>query len=424
MTGRYGAFSEKNYLVYALGNLLGMMGKQMLVVAIGWDIYEKTHSAMALGFVGLAQFIPVMLLTLPAGHVVDHYNRRKVLIASQVLSVACVAGLLLASWRHAPVEWMYLFLLLLGVSRSFHSPAAAALVPQIVTTENFTHAVTLNSIAFQVACIVGPAIAGLMMAATHSAVPVYIADLACVLLFLLSLLIIRQLPGAAKPQRKAISWESMLAGIRFIRSTPIILSAITLDLFAVLFGGAVTLLPVYAKDILHAGPSGLGWLQAAPAIGAMLMGIYLSRFAEIRRSGPLLMWMVTGFGIATIVFGLSTHFWLSFAMLFLIGTFDNVSVVIRQALVQLRTPDEMRGRVSAINYMFIGASNELGGFESGLVAGLFGPVFSVVSGGFATILTVLVTGCIWPPLRALDRLHEPEPEPASPPLSPEMTGTP
>lgn len=410
MTSRYGAFSEKNFTIYAIGNLLAMLGKQMLVVAIGWEIYEKTHSAMALGMVGLAQFLPVMLLTLPAGHVVDHYNRRKVLIAAQVGAGLCALGLLLLSWYDGPVGWMYLFLFLMGISRSFNSPASASLVPQLVSEENFTHAVTINSIAFQIACIVGPALAGLLIAATHTAAPVYFIELACVLAFLVSLLMVRQHATAVKVQKRAISWESMLGGIRFIKGTPIILSAITLDLFAVLFGGAVTLLPVFAKDILHVGAAGLGWLQAAPAIGAMAMGIYLSRFPEIRRSGPLLLWTVAGFGVATIIFGFSKLFWLSFAMLLLVGAFDNVSVVIRQALVMLRTPDEMRGRVSAINYMFIGASNELGGFESGLVAGLFGAVFSVVSGGIATLLTVGAVAWFWPQLRTLDKLRDIEPK--------------
>jgi MFS family permease len=210
--------------------------------------------------------------------------------------------------------------------------------------------------------------------------------------------------------KKAMTFQSMLSGLEFVVKTRLILAAITLDLFAVLFGGAVALLPIYAKDILHVGPSGLGWLQMAPSLGAIIMGFALARIGNFRHSGKWLLYTVAGFGITTLVFGLSTHFWLSFLMLLLAGACDNVSVVIRQALVMLRTPDEMRGRVSAINYVFIGTSNELGGFESGTVAYYFGPVFSVVFGGFATIATVIATAILWPELRKLDWLHEPKPE--------------
>ena len=391
-----------------MGSLISMMGRQMLSVAVGWEIYERTHSAMALGYIGLAQLLPVVLLVLPAGHVVDTRDRRKVLIAAQWVNVLATAGLFATSWWHGPVWLMYVWLALVGVGRAFHSPANAALLPQIVCASKFTNAVTWGSINFQAAAILGPALGGLLIALFHQAAPVYLLDSLCCALFGLFLLGVKSSQQVV--ERKEMTLRSLGSGLSFVWNTRIILAAITLDMFAVLFGGAVALLPIFAKDILHVGPTGLGWLQTAPSLGAIITGLLLARRPNFRHSGQWLMATVIGFGLATVGFGLSRHFWLSFGMLFLTGAFDNVSVVIRQALVQLRTPDAMRGRVSAINYVFIGTSNELGGFESGLVAQWFGPLFSVVFGGFATILTVLFCGSLWPELRQLDRLQEVEPE--------------
>jgi MFS family permease len=409
---RYAALKEKNFLLFTLGSLGALIGRQMLTVAIGWEIYERTGSAMALGIIGLVQFVPVVFLTLPAGHVVDHYDRRKVLLGAQILNAIATAGLTVISLLHGSVYAMYACLALAGISRAFNSPANAALLPQIVSERNFTNAVTWGSMTYQAASILGPALGGLMIGALHQAWPVYIIDFLGALLFWIVLLFIRS-HRRTVVQTKAVTVKSLFSGVEFIWKTRIILAAITLDMFAVLFGGAVALLPVYAKDILHVGPTGLGWMQAAPSFGAILTGYFLARFNVLRRSGPLLMWTVIGFGVATIIFGLSRNFWISLSMLFLTGVFDNVSVVIRQALVQLRTPDAMRGRVSAINYMFIGTSNELGGFESGLAAHWFGPVVAVVFGGFATIVTVLLTALKWPELRKLDRLQEEASVPAN-----------
>jgi MFS family permease len=401
------ALREKNFLIFSAGSFISMLGRQMLAVAIGWDIYEKTHSALALGLVGLAQLLPVILLTLPVGHLVDNHDRRKILIVAQIINAVATGGLILLSLWHGPVEAMYLCLFLAGVGRAFHSPANAALLPQVVSERNFTNAVSWSSIFFQAAAISGPALGGLLIGLRHDATLVYSIDCLSSLIFwgMLSLVKVRSL----NLPKKAMTFKSMLSGLEFVVKTRLILAAITLDLFAVLFGGAVALLPIYAKDILHVGPSGLGWLQMAPSLGAIIMGFALARYGNFRHSGKWLLYTVAGFGLTTIVFGLSTHFWLSFLMLMLGGACDNVSVVIRQALVLLRTPDEMRGRVSAINYVFIGTSNELGGFESGTVAYYFGPVFSVVFGGFATIVTVIATAIMWPELRKLDWLHEPRP---------------
>lgn len=401
---RYAALRERNFLLFTIGGLIANIGRQMLTVAIGWEIYEKTHSPLALGYIGLAQFLPVLLLTLPAGQAVDHFDRRKVLIFSQVIGAMATAGLFWMSFTAGPVWSMYAFLVLAGISRAFNSPANSAIVPQIVSEENFTNAVTWSSMTWQTAAVMGPALGGLMIGTLHHAWPVYLVETVTGLMFLILLLFIRN-KRQINPHR-GVSWRSLVSGIEFVWNTKMILAAITLDMFAVLFGGAVALMPVYAKDILHVGPSGLGWLQAAPSIGAIAVGYFIAKIREFRNAGPLLMSCVIGFGLATIIFGLSKWFWLSFLMMLLAGGLDNVSVVIRNALVQLRTPDEMRGRVSAINFVFIGTSNELGGFESGVVANWFGPVFSVVFGGIATILTVILVSLKWPDLRHMDRIKE------------------
>jgi MFS family permease len=398
------ALHEKNYLRYFLGSFVAMLGRQMLSVAVGWEMYEKTGSAMALGYIGLAQFLPVLLFTLPAGNLVDRLDRKNVLLWAQAIFLVATGGLFLNSILHGPAAIMYACLVLAGIGRAFHSPANAALIPQVVSERNFTNAVTWGSINYQASSILGPTLGGAMIGILHNAAPVYLVEFLTCLIFVLVLFRTESRPYT--PTGSSMTWRSMLSGVDFVRKSPLILAAITLDMFAVLFGGAMALLPIYAKDILHVGPSGLGWMQAAPSVGAILMGFFLARQRELRKSGVLLLGSVIGFGIATIIFGLSRNFLLSLAMLFLTGVFDNVSVVIRQALVQLRTPDEMRGRVSAINYIFIGTSNELGGFESGLVAHWMGPVFSVVFGGFATIATVLGIAAIWPELRRLDYLHE------------------
>ncbi len=404
MADAYAAFREKTFRHFAIGNFFFQLGKQMVVVAVGWELYERTHSVMALGFIGLAQVLPVFLLTLFAGHLADNADRRKIVIAAQLGMGLATLGLFLLSYFHGPVWAMYFALLLLGSGRAFNSPANSALMPQMVSSENFANAVTWSSFHFQVATVLGPTLGGLLIALEKAAYPVYLTDFLCILIFLSLLSSVKPHPREIK--RKALSLESLGAGLKYVLETRLILAAITLDLFAVLFGGAMSLLPVYAKDILHVGPKGLGFLQAAPALGAITMAFILARYGELRRCGPLLLWTVVGFGLSMIVFGLSQNLWLSAAMLYLSGMFDNISVVIRLALVQLKTPDAMRGRVSAINYVFIGASNELGGFESGLVAHLIGTVGSVVSGGIATILVVLATAWRFPELLKLDRLQE------------------
>jgi MFS family permease len=299
---------------------------------------------------------------------------------------------------------MYGCLFLGAVARAVSMPANSAFMPQLVPADVFSNAVTWSSMRFQLASTVGPAVGGLVLAASGHPAVVYILDALMTLTFVVCLLLVHI--RSVERKRSATDLRTLLAGVRFVWNTKLILAAITLDMFAVLLGGAVTLLPIYAKDILHVGPSGLGWLRAAPAVGALLMGAVMAHRPPLERAGSTLLYAVFGFGVATVVFGFSHSFILAMAMLFLTGAFDNISVVIRHTLVQTATPDALRGRVSSVNGLFISCSNELGGFESGLAAQLFGPVVSVVGGGIGTLLVVGGVAALWPQLRRLGPLQE------------------
>ena len=324
----------------------------------------------------------------------------------------CFGGMALLSWRQSPVGLLYGCLFLIGVARAFYGPSASTLVPQVVPGEVFTNAVTWNSNAWQLASAVGPALGGLIIALARDATPVYALGCLGSLIYAALVASIRRVnmpTQTAQPtfKRETPSVQSLIAGIHFLRQSPVLLAAITLDLFAVLFGGATALLPVYAKDILHVGPVGLGWLRAAPSVGAVSMALVVAHRPPFQRAGRAFLGSVAGFGAATIVFGVSRSFGLSLLMLFVLGALDNISVVVRSSLLLLRAPDEMRGRVSAVNSIFVSTSNELGAFESGTVAAWLGPVFAVVSGGIGTILVVIATAFIWPQLRDLGALQEP-----------------
>ena len=400
----FAAMRFRDYRLFTIGRVLLFTGGQMQTVALGWELYERTNSAMALGGIGLAQVLPMIALTLITGHVADKNDRKKITLYSMLLLVFCSLTLAAISYYQGAVFLIYACLLLTGVARAFLKPAGDALMWQLIPTSAFTNAATWNSSSFQLASVIGPALGGLSIAVFKSATGVYvlsaIAALSCFFL-----------TAAIKPQKtnfkkEPISLKTLAAGAEFVWNNQLILAAITLDLFAVLLGGAVALLPVFAKDILHVGPVELGYLQAAPSIGALIMAALLVYLPPIRKAGPALLWSVVGFGIVTIIFGLSRWTWLSLLMLAFSGALDSISVVIRHTLVQIRTPDHLRGRVAAINSVFISASNELGGFESGLTAALFGPVFSVVGGGIGTILVVVATAAIWPEIRKLGALHE------------------
>jgi MFS family permease len=357
---------------------------------------------LALGLVGLTQMVPMILLILPSGHVADSYNRKRIILLTVLVIALASFGLTAISWLRADVFWIYMCLLAAGTARTFLWPASAAFMPQLVSRENFSRAVTWNTGGFHLSSVVGPAAGGALIALTHNAVVVYAINGAASLICAGLLCLVRTRHVVTLKEK--MTFESLVAGFRFVYSSKVILGTITLDMFAVLLGGATALLPVFAKDILHSGPSGLGILQAALPAGALLSAFILAHRPPLEKAGRALVWSVVAFGLATIAFGLSTSFWFSFLMLFVCGAVDNVSVVVRHTLVQLLTPDEMRGRVSAVNSLFIGTSNELGGFESGFVAHLFGPVFSVVSGGIGTILVVVATALIWPEIRKYGRL--------------------
>ncbi len=401
----YGALHSRDFRLLLIGVFLAMFGQQMIGVALGWELYERTGSALVLGFVGLAQVLPVIALFLPAGYIIDRYNRRYVVLAAQLLVALSELGLALLSYERGPLLLIYGCLLIMGCALSFNSPASMALVSQVVPETAFENATTWRSSAGQLAAVLGPATGGFLIGILHGATFVYVLSAGAALIFVLLLLTMRvrkqQVPAFG---RRSLS--SLLEGLRFLGKTQVMLAAITLDLFAVLLGGATTLLPIYAKSILHVGPTGLGWLQAASSIGAVGMALTLAHRPPFKRAGRILLLAVAGFGLATIVFGLSRWFWLSLLMLFLLGAFDNISVVIRSTLLLVRTPDEMRGRVSAVSSLFIGTSNQLGGFESGLVAQLIGPVPAVVVGGVGTILVVLLIGWLWPEMRNLETLRE------------------
>jgi len=399
----YEVLRNRDLCLYLLGRLFASLGQQMLTVAVGWELYERTGSALNLGLVGLTQMAPMILCTLPAGHVADNFNRKRIIILMNLVIGLASAGLSWISYTRAPIGWIYFCLFAAGLARTFLWPASSAFLPQLVSRRDFSKAVTWSSGTFQLSSVAGPAAGGALIALLgHVAWPVYALNAAASLLCLILIGFVRR--DHVVIAREKMTLTSLIVGFRFVFASPIILGTITLDLFAVLLGGATALLPVYAKDILHAGPSGLGYLQAALPAGSLLCALILAHRPPLQKAGRTMLWAVTGFGLATIGFGVSHVFWLSFVMLFICGVVDNVSVVVRHTLVQLLTPDEKRGRVSAVNSLFIGTSNELGGFESGLVAYLFTPMFSVVSGGVGTILVVLAVALTWPQIRKYGRL--------------------
>jgi len=400
----YAVLGNRSFVFYLVGRFIASFGQQMLIVAVGWELYERTGSALALGMVGLTQMLPMILFTLPAGHVADNFNRKHVVLGTTILSALASFGLTLVSSLGVGVPWIYACLFLAGTARTFLWPASSALMPQLVPRELFPRAVTWNTGSFQLSSVVGPAAGGALLALTHHPATIYTLNSAALIICLVLLTFVRHEP--APFPREPMSLASLAAGFNFVFASRVILGIITLDLFAVLLGGATALLPVYAKDILRAGPSGLGFLQAALPVGSLVSAGFLAHRPPIQRAGRALLSSVALFGIGTIAFGCSRSFWLSWLMLFTCGAFDNVSVVIRHTLVQLLTPDDKRGRVSAVNSLFIGTSNELGGFESGIVAHLVGPVFSVVSGGIGTILVVITVAWHWPEIRRYGRLDK------------------
>jgi MFS family permease len=432
----YAAFRFGDFSLFTAGNLLSITGRLMLAVAVEWEIYARTHSATALGLVGLVIAVPVVSLSLPAGHLADRFSRKQIILISQIFSGLASLALALVSWKHlsipaiaplregnralagiaavferhhpmfhfddASIPLIYLLLFIGASARTFSWAARSSFFPTLVSRHAFANAVTWNNTIFQIGSVAGPALSGLLIAYFGFSF-VYLLDALFAAAFFLLVLPIRR-SSQKRDQTEASTWSSLVAGLRFVFRRKVILATITLDLFAVLLGGVTALLPIFADQILHCGPVGLGWMRATPAIGAFVIALTVAHLPPMRRAGKALLWCVTGFGIATIVFGLSKSFWLSLGLLFLVGAFDSVSVIIRGSIVQLVTPDEMRGRVSSVNNIFIGTSNEFGALESGLTAALFGPVISVVAGGIGTILVVIAVAFRWPETRRIGAL--------------------
>lgn len=390
----YSAFRHRDYRLLVGGLFLSNFGIQMLSLAVSWDLYIQTRSALVLGNVGFVQVAPFLLFALFAGHVADRYDRRRTMVLTQMLSLTASVPLLLG-FRSVPVIYSCLFLMAIG--RAFQWPARQSLLPHIVSDEALGNAITWNSSVQETSSITGPALAGIVLATAGSRT-VYLLYAVCAGLTLACYFALRyrSQPVAVAP---AATGKSLLEGMHFVWDNKLILSAISLDLFAVLFGGATALLPIYAADILHAGASGLGWLRTAQSVGSVTMALVLAHSPRIRRAGKALLWAVAGFGAATIAFGFSRWLWLSLAMLVLVGAFDNVSVVLRQSLLQTETPDYVRGRVLAFSSIFISSSNQFGAVESGWTAAWLGVVPSVAGGGLATIAVVLICAVVSAPLR-------------------------
>jgi MFS family permease len=397
------AFSYPGFLVFQLARFFVVLATEMQSVAVGWQVYEITKRPLDLGYVGLAQFLPGIVLFLVSGHVADRYRRTKVVFFCFLGYTVCSTLLFLVAIHGTiSVYPIYLILVGLGAVRSFSAPVSRAILPQLVAEKDFPNAVAWASTTFQCATILGPSLGGVVYAATRGPATVYAMGMIAGLLATLGTL---RIPTTSAPRkREPINARTVLAGFRYIWKEKIIFGSISLDLFAVLLGGAVALLPVYAREILNTGPWGLGILRTAPGVGAAFMAVYLAHRPLRRGVGKTMLWCVAGFGACTILFGVSHSLILSLAALILVGATDMVSVIVRATLVQIATPDEMRGRVNAVDMVFIGASNELGQFESGLTAHWFGTVPAVVLGGIGTILVTGLWAWMFPAVRKADRL--------------------
>jgi MFS family permease len=398
----WAVFGNGDFRLFGAARFLTGLAYQMQAVAIGWFVYDLTHSALALGLVGLAGFLPAMLSALVSGHVADAYERRLVGSASFGLQAVASFGLLGYALSGYEAVWpIYALVVIVGTARAFANPALQALLPTLVPGPLFGSAIAWNASLWQTASVMGPALGGLLYALGPKVV--FAAAGTSFALASVAVLMIRHRP-APVTERPAITWTALSAGIRYIRSQPVVLGAISLDLFAVLLGGATALLPIYAGAVLHVGPLGLGALRSMPAAGAVATAVLLAYYPLRRHAGIRMLRAVMVFGLATVAFGLSTSLPLSMACLFVTGAADMISVYVRQSFVQGETPDEMRGRVAAVNTVFIGASNELGEFESGTLAAAVGAVPAVVLGGMATIVVAVLWGRLFPALRNRDRL--------------------
>jgi len=402
------AFLSRDFLRYQLARVVVIIGAEAQALAVAWQVYQITHRAIDLGYTGLILFLPGLLFMLPAGHVADRFDRRQVILVCYGLQAVASFLLLWLAWTHVQNVWpIFALLFAIGTGRAFSGPASSALVPHLVPREHFVNAITWGSAIFQFSNIVGPALGGVLFTLPlrgrlHGASLVYLFTLAAIVCFLVLVGSLHVRPG--RMEHRAVSKEVILAGFHYVMGTQVLLGSISLDLFAVLLGGAVALMPIFAQDILHAGPRGLGMLRAAPALGALAVSLWLMVRPIERRAGKRMLVCVAIFGAATVLFGVSKSLPLSLAALFIVGASDMVSVVIRSSVLQLATPPEMRGRVSAVNSLFVGASNELGEFESGLTAQWWGAVRAVVIGGIGSMVITGLWAVFFPSLRRADAL--------------------
>jgi MFS family permease len=425
------AFGSRDFRRYQLARVAVILGAEAQSVAVAWQVYSITHRALDLGYTGLALFLPGLFFLLPAGHVADRFDRRKVILLCYCLQVFCtIALILLACFHEQNVHLIYAVLFLIGVGRAFSAPASSALLPHLVPEEHFVNAVTWGGAIFQIANVTGPALGGVLftLPLTHllpdttleGAGIVFIFTLLTLVWFLVLILSLSVRPG--RMEHRSASLKVVMAGFQYVWSYPLLLGSFSLDLFVVLLGGSVALMPIFANEILHTGPRGLGALRAAPAIGALTMSLLMARYPITKRAGVRLFTCVAVFGAATIVFGLSRSLWLSLAALFISGAADMISVIIRGSLLQLATPPQMRGRVSAVNSLFIGASNELGEFESGLTAQWWGAVRATLVGGIGALAVAGLWAVMFPGLRSANELSAEALRPRSGEEQPAATG--
>lgn len=398
------AFRYPDFVLFQSARFCMVLAMEMQSVAVGWQVYEMTKRPLDLGLVGLVQFLPGILLFLVSGHAADRYDRRKLIVLCYLGYGLCFGLLLLTAMRRGgSVVFIFIVLIALGVARAFNAPVSRALVPQLVPEEVFPNAVAWASTLFQGAAILGPALGGIIYAASGGPAAVYALALAMTIVAVVCTL--KMKTQEKYRAREPANWTSVSAGLRYIWREKLVLGSISLDLFAVFLGGAVALLPVYAREILFTGPWGLGLLRTAPGVGAAAMAIFLAHRPLRRKAGLIMLWCVAGFGFFTILFGLSHSFALSLAALFFVGATDMVSVIVRAILIQVATPDEMRGRVNAVDMVFIGASNELGEFESGLTAQWLGTIPAVVLGGIGTLVVTAIWAWRFPELRKVEQVH-------------------
>ena len=405
------AFLSRDFRLYQTARLFVILGAEAQSVAVAWQVYQITHSALDLGYTGLALFLPGIFFMLAAGHVADRYDRRKVILICYVVQFVCTAFLLWFALHGIQRIWpIYTVLVGIGLGRCFSGPASSAMLPSLIPKEHFVNAITWGATIFQIANMAGPAVGGLLftlplsgaLEKMNGAAIVYTFTLLMLGLFIVLVGMIRS--RVERTEKKAFSLDTMLAGMRYVWETKLLLGSISLDLFAVLLGGAVALLPIYATDILHAGPRGLGLLRAMPSVGALAVSLTMVWRPIKRSAGKVMLTCVGLFGAATVVFGLSRSMTLSLIALTIVGASDMVSVVVRSSVLQLATPPEMRGRVSAVNWLFIGASNEFGEFESGLTAHWWGAVRAVVAGGIGSMIVTAASAVLFPALRRADQL--------------------